>query len=297
MWENSNKMLNRLAISAAILTLATLWPGPAAVAGDPRVEPVRNELLEARAQHGLPRLERRPVLDRVARERAEAIAARPHAGRLAYEVPMVEALRQAGARYLQMRHYMNMVKGYRHPGAALARQWKTQPSWRHVSDPEMDAYGLAAASSADGWIILIAVFVDDGVPFDGPSMEREVVAGINAVRAEHGLRPLVAQKKLARVARAHSADMALRHYMEHRNPEGRDAADRLAVARIGFRSMAENLHMSRGQRDPVAVAVSGWMKSPGHRAAILTADFAYTGVGAARGDDGELYFTQLFLLP
>lgn len=276
------------------LSLAAATPALA----DDLLEPVREAILEARDDARLPELERRALLERVATERAEAIAAMPHRKRLHHKAPVAEALSAAGAGgYLKMRHYMNMVKGYRHPGHALARQWRGQPSWRHVGDEEMDAYGLGSAVSDDGWVVMIAVFVDDGVPYDGPALEREVVVGVNAMRAEHGLGPLTVDEALSRVARAHSEDMARREFVEHRNPDGLAAADRLARAGIAYRSMAENINMSRGHRHPARVAVEGWMGSPGHREAILSPGFATTGVGVARGADGKIYFTQLFLRP
>jgi uncharacterized protein YkwD len=49
------------------------------------------------------------------------------------------------------------------------------------------------------------------------------------------------------------------------------------------------------QRNRTKIAVSGWMKSKGHRRHILDPVFRETGVGVARGSDGSIYFTQMFL--
>ena len=48
--------------------------------------------------------------------------------------------------------------------------------------------------------------------------------------------------------------------------------------------------------DRVQTAVESWMRSRRHREAMLTPDYTHTAIGVAVDDDGELYFTQLFLL-
>jgi uncharacterized protein YkwD len=41
--------------------------------------------------------------------------------------------------------------------------------------------------------------------------------------------------------------------------------------------------------------VAMWMRSPGHRANILSSRFTHIGVGAARTGSGQTYGTQNFL--
>ena len=38
-----------------------------------------------------------------------------------------------------------------------------------------------------------------------------------------------------------------------------------------------------------------WMNSPGHRANILSSSYNQIGVGVARDQNGNLYWTQLFI--
>jgi uncharacterized protein YkwD len=59
-------------------------------------------------------------------------------------------------------------------------------------------------------------------------------------------------------------------------------------------SLAENLHRSFGYNDPAAVAVDGWLKSPGHRRNLLNPNFRLTGIGVARARDGTWYAAQIF---
>ena len=97
-----------------------------------------------------------------------------------------------------------------------------------------------------------------------PSAEGQVLALINAQRAAAGCGALVADRALAAVARAHSADMRDRDFFSHTNPDGLDPFERAAAA--GLYARAENI--AYGQPDPAAV-MAAWMNSAGHRANIL----------------------------
>jgi uncharacterized protein YkwD len=52
--------------------------------------------------------------------------------------------------------------------------------------------------------------------------------------------------------------------------------------------------MVEGSDDPVAIAVEGWMSSPGHRANILSEEYSESGIGIAIDGRGAVYFTQVF---
>jgi uncharacterized protein YkwD len=65
-------------------------------------------------------------------------------------------------------------------------------------------------------------------------------------------------------------------------------------ATIPYRQAGENLAVIRGYPDVVAVAVQGWLDSPGHRK-TMEGNFNLTGVGVAKNRQGEYYFTQIFI--
>jgi len=201
----------------------------------------------------------------------------------------------AGVRPLALR---DVVRGARdnHLSAAFANTWVSSGRVRALSlDPEMDAVGIAVVQAADGWVILQALFLED---LTGPTnlleLERQAIEAVNAVREEHGLKPLVPLDELMQVARAHSEDMIRREFFDHTNPDGESAADRVRARGITYRSVAENIQFNN-DRDPVPVAVRQWLESTGHRRNILTARFTHTGMGVAADDYGSVYFTQLFL--
>ena len=64
--------------------------------------------------------------------------------------------------------------------------------------------------------------------------------------------------------------------------------------KIPLEKMGENLAFMKGYPDPVSVAVKGWINSPGHQKNMV-GDYNLTGIGIAKNNAGEYYFTQLFV--
>lgn len=158
---------------------------------------------------------------------------------------------------------------------------------------------------------------------DTADIENRIHARINRERRAHGLKVLKWDPALSRIARSHSRDMAARGYLRHTTPEGLGPVDRcrrggyapgafpegggtfrLGCAENLFQAsrlksrryvngvLSETVYYSRAEL--AAIAVKGWMESPGHRANILTADWTRQGIGAAAASDGTLFVTQLF---
>ncbi|KAH6692138.1 hypothetical protein BKA61DRAFT_625047 [Leptodontidium sp. MPI-SDFR-AT-0119] len=88
--------------------------------------------------------------------------------------------------------------------------------------------------------------------------------------------------------------MAARNYFDHTSPEGVEVWDRVSNAGYAWRAVAENI--ARDQTTPANV-VDSWMGSEGHRRNILDCDLEHTGVGAAQGENGAWYWTQVFASP
>ena len=126
-------------------------------------------------------------------------------------------------------------------------------------------------------------------------LETELFRAINTVRSQQGLIELRRDPVLDAVARAHSLDMAQRHYFAHETPEGLNPVDRLKRGgATGFSLAGENVGLtSRG--DPNREIVEAWLASPAHRDNLLAPAFNATGVGIARAADGTLYYTQLYV--
>ena len=119
--------------------------------------------------------------------------------------------------------------------------------------------------------------------------------------------------ELAKLARAHSEDMAKRKYFKHVNPEGMTPMKRAEAA--GYRVcqlMGENIYQNNlysrvitekkrttydwNTMDQIAATtLKGWMQSEGHRQNILEKNYTREGIGVAidQEDDGKVYITQV----
>jgi len=127
--------------------------------------------------------------------------------------------------------------------------------------------------------------------------ETAILRRVNSERIRAGLKPLKLSPRAAIVARGHSYDMAIRHYLSHRSPEGMGPAERLSGEGISFTAAGENIYAD-DYRDLEHLAdrtLEGWLKSNEHRATLLSDRFTETGIGVARSDDGRTYVTQDFI--
>jgi uncharacterized protein YkwD len=114
--------------------------------------------------------------------------------------------------------------------------------------------------------------------------EQQVIALLNQIRRQNGLRSLALSTPLRAAARAHSADMLRNDYLGH------DSASEAWNVRVGryVRSsmIGETIARGRGSSGSAAGIVSQWMRSASHRSTILNAGFRFVGLGIAVGVAG-----------
>jgi uncharacterized protein YkwD len=126
--------------------------------------------------------------------------------------------------------------------------------------------------------------------------ERRAFDLINAERQRRGLKPLVLDGSLTRLARYHSESMARGGFLSHTDRQGLDLRGRADMLGLhGWRALGENIAYNQGFSDPSAFAVERWMVSEKHRENILNGEFTHAGLGVARASDGTYYFTQVFM--
>lgn len=125
------------------------------------------------------------------------------------------------------------------------------------------------------------------------SDEDEMLKMVNTARSEHGLAPLMSDPQLKQVATAHSREMLELGYFAHVSPLHGSPTDRLDAASIHYTAAGENIAYA----PTVDVAERGLMRSPGHRANILSDQFTRVGIGVIVTPFGTRMFTQEFAGP
>ena len=104
----------------------------------------------------------------------------------------------------------------------------------------------------------------------------KVIELTNIQRGRVGAPPLKRQSFLREAARWMAGDMAANRYFAHVDRLGRSIGPRFAdFGYKDYTALGENI--AAGQRTPREV-VDTWLKSPGHRANLLNADFREIGV-------------------
>jgi uncharacterized protein YkwD len=110
---------------------------------------------------------------------------------------------------------------------------------------------------------------------------------VNERRRARGLRPLRVHVRLGRAAQRHSKSMDVRNFFSHYGPGGSSPDSRIRSA--GYMSGAsswgvgENIQWGRGGRGSPKAAVRAWMKSPSHRALMLSRSYKHIGIGLVVG--------------
>lgn len=121
--------------------------------------------------------------------------------------------------------------------------------------------------------------------------EAEALEALNADRAKAGLKPLVYNESLTRLAREYAADMMERRFFAHDNPEGLTPFDRMRIKGISYRYAGENLAIN----DTVRAAQAAFMNSPTHRENVLHSQYSEVGIGVLAAPNGKIYVVQEFI--
>lgn len=129
------------------------------------------------------------------------------------------------------------------------------------------------------------------LPQDMSSQESQMLQLLNNERIKNGLKPLTPMPELTRLARLKSQDIIDNNYFSHISPTYGSFANMVYNAGISFRSVGENLAMSRS----VTHAFYQFMGSSGHKANMLNRNFTHVGIGVVSYQYGVVV-TQLFIM-
>lgn len=151
-----------------------------------------------------------------------------------------------------------------------------------------ETLGFLTVRPEEGDLVLLPFEVTD-ISVDEDA-ESEMLRLVNKERVRAGAPPLVVDRTIVPVARAHSEDMWRRKYFAHENLDGKSPFDRMEEGGVRFRAAGENLALAR----TVERAHEGLMNSPGHRRNILDPEFTRVGIGVIDGGIYGKMFTQNF---
>ncbi|MEW6696651.1 MAG: CAP domain-containing protein [Bacillota bacterium] len=119
--------------------------------------------------------------------------------------------------------------------------------------------------------------------------EQAMLNMINKERAAKGLKPLAMDGKLTQIARTKAKDMVDNNYFSHNSPTHGSPFDMMKKNGITYRYAGENL---AGAPD-VNTAHQNLMKSPAHRANILSDKYTKVGIGVVSGGPyGKMYVQE-----
>jgi uncharacterized protein YkwD len=123
-------------------------------------------------------------------------------------------------------------------------------------------------------------------------LESGVATRINEYRVSARKPPFASNEQIAKIARAHSRDMA-----RGKVGFGHDGLQKRAKqvgASMKIAGLAENVSRHDRSSGFVDAAMKQWLASPVHKKNI-DGDYDLAGVGAAQDANGVVYFTQIFV--
>ena len=140
-------------------------------------------------------------------------------------------------------------------------------------------------------IVLFTIGCNDDKEAVAPDLaiEGQIFELVNDHRTASGLPTLERNTACDREASSHSGDMATGNVeFGHDGWEGR--FERI-TEETGSSAFGENVAF--GQEDATSV-MNSWLDSSPHKANI-EGDFSHIGIGVAEAENGQLYFTQVFV--
>ena len=118
----------------------------------------------------------------------------------------------------------------------------------------------------------------------------QVIELVNSYRAEHGISPVKYDAAATCAAQTRAREIV--SVFSHTRPDGKRCFTALDECGANYQGAGENIAMGQTTAKEV---MNDWMNSAGHRENILNENFTKIGVGVYQGDDGRLYWTQMFV--
>ncbi len=158
------------------------------------------------------------------------------------------------------------------------------PAVRHESRLRLFALSIVRAGALLAALALIPAPCKARQPApqvgeSGAAAECRILALTNALRERAGVPPLRLERRLSRAARWLARDMAANDYLSHTDRRGRFIDERIpACGYDDYTAIGENLG---GGQTTAEEVVACWMRSPSHRANLLSPQFSEMGAALA----------------
>jgi uncharacterized protein YkwD len=110
------------------------------------------------------------------------------------------------------------------------------------------------------------------------SAQGDLIALVNAYRANNGLQPVSSNAPLAEAATWMAGDMAAKNYVGHVSSDGRSPTQRMSAFGYPASSMYTGEDLGAGYGTASAV-LAGWQASAAHNAVLLNPNYNAIGIG------------------
>ncbi len=117
---------------------------------------------------------------------------------------------------------------------------------------------------------------------DPGAVRAAVVCLTNAERADAGLGALASEGRLENAAQGYAQRLVTEQFFDHVAPDGSSLTGRL-LAYTGWLALGENLGWGEDLLATPRSIVATWMRSPGHRANVLSGLYTEIGIGVVPG--------------
>jgi len=132
-------------------------------------------------------------------------------------------------------------------------------------------------------LALATVLATSGVAIAATTPPRkELLREINRARAAHGVKRLMGSSTLRAAALRHSQDMLARSYFAHTSPSGSTVTHRIEHSGFVYGyswTAGETIAWGSGSHAAASATITAWLKSPPHRAILLSRGFHWVGIG------------------
>ncbi|MCP4440024.1 MAG: CAP domain-containing protein [Aureispira sp.] len=191
----------------------------------------------------------------------------------------------------------NVAYGQTTPGQVV-QSWLDSDGHRKNIEGDFSHTGIGLAEDGEGRNLFTQFFLkveeempvtEEEISIDASILVQEIINDINEYRATKNLHAFQLSREISEAAQLHSDNIASGNI-----PFGHDGFKTRATTllkKIKGKGFAENV--ASGHRDTHKI-VQSWLKSDGHRKNIEGA-YTLTGIGVAQSDDGQFYYTQIFV--